>query len=113
MEIEEMCEDSSGVLTEGRQLTICSVISALAGLSVPPSDLPGIQARLLAGEDSDLVDVLGLDSLGAMEFCIHLELEAALVVTPEDLLVTRTTQSLLLLIESRLAAGSDGFSAVC
>lgn len=95
------------VTTDCRQATISMVMDALGGLSLPPPDLAGIRARLLAGCDSPLVNELGLDSLGAMEFCIHLELEAGLVVTPEDLLITRSTQSLLFFLESKVKDAPD------
>lgn len=107
-----MSEIGGDVSRDRRRLTVPMVIDALASLSLPPADLPGIRTRLMAGDDFELVDDLGLDSLGAMEFCIQLELEAGLVVTPEDLLITGSVQSLLLLLEARLETdGADGQGA--
>lgn len=103
-----MTETSQVAGTDRRLRTIAMVMQALAALSLPPPDLPGIEARMVAGEDSVLVDDLGLDSLGAMEFCIYFELELGFVVTPEDLLTSRSTASLLPFLESRLSVDGAG-----
>jgi hypothetical protein len=70
--------------------------SALAAISVPPPGLAAFQARLEAEpsrpgqplspslEQYPLAS-LGLDSLGRMEFCIHLELDHGVPLTPDRL----------------------------
>jgi hypothetical protein len=88
------------------------LLSALAALSVPPLGLAELQARLTApaaegpappispgdkpGDEPLPLEPLpleqlplarlGLDSLGRMEFCIHLELDHGVPLTPDRLL---------------------------
>jgi large subunit ribosomal protein L1 len=47
------------------------------------------------------ISELGLDSLGAMELCIHLELEHGLHVTPADLVMMRSTEQLLAMLRQQ------------
>jgi hypothetical protein len=108
---------SQDLNVEVRQRAISMVVEALSALSIPPPSLHELQFRLQAGEEVGLVEGLGLDSLGAMEFCIHLELQAGLVVTPEELIGSGSTPKLLLLLESRLvrnvAGDQEGQSDCC
>lgn len=68
--------------------------SCLTSLSNPPPGIDDLCQRIVEGETLDLFHDCDLDSLGSMEFCIHLELETGLVVTPEDLIRARTTTRL-------------------
>lgn len=72
----------------------------LTSLSNPPPSVDSLCQRIFEGEPLDLVDDCDLDSLGAMEFCIQLELKSGLVVTPEDLIRARTTTRLSKIIRS-------------
>ncbi len=72
--------------------SVVLLVSALAALSVPPPGLAHIQTRLEAAtagpaplEQLPLAH-LGLDSLGRMEFCIHLELDHGVPLTPDRLM---------------------------
>ena len=100
--IELMSETGKEVATDIRLGAISMVMQALAALSLPPPDLSGIESRMLVGENLTLVDDLGLDSLGAMEFCIYLELELEIVVIPEDLILCDSATKLICLVESSL-----------
>ena len=70
------------------------LLSALGALSVPPPGLAELQQRLSpAAADGPALPLepwplarLGLDSLGRMEFCIHLELDHGVPLTPDRLL---------------------------
>lgn len=80
--------------------------SALAAITVPPPGLADLQARLEdeapgpglplspALEQFPLAS-LGLDSLGRMEFCIHLELDHGVPLTPDRLAVMQGLGELL------------------
>ncbi|CAK6700096.1 hypothetical protein OGCDGJMD_02790 [Cyanobium usitatum str. Tous] len=89
-----------------RESSIAMVAHALQSLSVPPAEAEQIQANLVAGADTLSLEDLGLDSLGAMEFCIHLELELGIVVQPEELINGHFAEDLLCLVESRLLGRS-------
>jgi hypothetical protein len=73
---------------------LARLLSALAALSVPPPGLAELQHRLsAAAADGPALPLeplplaqLGLDSLGRMEFCIHLELDHGVPLTPDRLL---------------------------
>jgi hypothetical protein len=95
-----------------RARAIALVADALGALSIPPQDLDGVWAELSRGRDVLLVQDLGLDSLGTMEFCIHLEVEHGLVLSPDELLRLQSLLQLLPLIEVRLPQPrSDGGAA--
>lgn len=82
---------------------ISDVCDALSSLSIPPAGIE--QLKTLSKEQFCMVSLnaLGIDeSLGAMEFCIQLEIARGIVITPEDLVVVRSASELLVLIESRL-----------
>ena len=70
----------------------------LSAMSVPPQGLDDLLKKIASGESFDLLRDLGLDSLGSMEFCIQLEIETDLVVTPEDLIRLKTTDELLKIV---------------
>jgi acyl carrier protein len=68
------------VLQAPRQL-----LSALAAISMPPSDLDHV-AEVLEHDPAALsLADLGLDSLGSLEMCIALELDHGVLITPETL----------------------------
>ena len=69
-------------------------------MSVPPPRLDDLLKKIASGESLDLYEDLGLDSFGAMEFCIHLELETSLVVTPEDIAKLKSSKMLVKVISS-------------
>lgn len=78
-----------------------TVLDALATLSMPPQDPEHLRQSLLAGTPGLLLDSLGLvDSLSAMEFCIHLELAHGVVITPDQLEEMADAQALLLAIQA-------------
>lgn len=93
---------------ESRDWSIGLLMQALSALSTPPDDLDGLEARLRAAPVSVPLADLCLDSLGAMEFCIHLELEAGVVVTPDDLVLCASADQLLMLLRLRSAVDTTG-----
>jgi acyl carrier protein len=74
---------------------VAVLVAALRSLSITPSDLAGIEADLQGDLAALPMRRLGLDSLGSMEFCIHLELDHDVVITPADLLRMQTVQELI------------------
>ncbi len=76
--------------------------SALRSLSLPPQDLEGLEAELRRDHASLPIEHLGLDSLGRMEFCIHLELDHGVVITPETLITLKTVAALIESIQAQL-----------
>ena len=74
--------------------------SCLSSLSSPPLDMDILCQKIAEGQSLDLVSDLALDSLGAMEFCIQLELESTFVLTPEDLIEARTSTDLVKIMRS-------------
>lgn len=83
------------------------LLSALAAITVPPPGLAVLQARLADGqglppEGIPLAD-LGLDSLGRMEFCIQLELDHGVPLTPDRLAAMDDLGALLAFIASSSA----------
>ena len=78
------------------------VISALASLSAPPIDLAMIRKKITESPSSVSSQEMGLDSLGAMEFCIHLELDCDVVISPEDLLGVENAGLLMSIISGHL-----------
>lgn len=81
---------------------VAIVVQVLACLSLPPSDLDQLPARLVETGADQPIEALGLDSLGSMEFCIELELGHGILLSPEELLEMQTTQKLLLWLQARL-----------
>jgi hypothetical protein len=81
--------------SESLQDSVSALVAALSVLSVPPSNLDAIAESLRSRSPVMPISELGLDSLGAMELCIHLELEHGLDVTPADLVMMRSTEQLL------------------
>lgn len=82
---------------------IGNICDALSSLSLPPAGLE--QLRTLSKDQFSAIPLgkLGLDeSLGAMEFCIQLEIGCGIVVSPEDLVVVDCAGDLLALIEARI-----------
>ncbi|EDY38546.1 hypothetical protein CPCC7001_1425 [Cyanobium sp. PCC 7001] len=80
---------------EANQAGVARLMSALQALSIPPSDLGAIETDLQGDLASIPMQRLGLDSLGSMELCIHLELDHGVVITPADLLGMQTVQELI------------------
>ncbi|HJN36065.1 MAG: phosphopantetheine-binding protein [Prochlorococcus sp.] len=78
------------------------MISALASLSVPPLELEVMRENISDSADTVSTQAMGLDSLGAMEFCIHLELDHGVVISPEDLLAVEHAAQLLSIVKARL-----------
>ncbi len=59
------------------------LLTSLASISQPPPDLEGL-AEILKRDPGRLsLAELGLDSLGRLEFCIALEIDQGVVITPE------------------------------
>lgn len=84
---------------------VSDVCDALSSLSLPPAGIERL--KTLSKEQFCMVSLnaLGIDeSLGAMEFCIQLEIACGIVVTPEDLVAVYSAGELVELIEARLAA---------
>ena len=95
---DKSCSDPSSL----RKRSIAMVMEALTSLSVPPQNLSEIYASLVSDRHMFLTEDLGLDSLGSMEFCIHLELEFGCVVSPDDLLKASSAANLLSFIEIKM-----------
>lgn len=107
-DVAYMFNESFADVSALREPSAAIVARALESLSVPPADLGQIEANLVAGAGALPLENLGLDSLGTMEFCIHLELEFGLVLHPEELVSARSAEDLLCLVEScLLRSGKD------
>jgi hypothetical protein len=83
------------------QDNVSALVDALRALSVPPGNLDAITESLRLRSPVMPISELGLDSLGAMELCIHLELEHGLQVTPADLVMMRSTEQLLVMLRQQ------------
>lgn len=74
--------------------------SALAAVTVPPAGLQRLSGGTPASLEHVPVVELGLDSLGRMEFCIQLELDHGVPLTPERLMAMQEVGELLRFIAS-------------
>lgn len=79
------------------------IIQGLRALSLPPGELPQIEIGLENVDASMTMQGLALDSLGGMEFCISLELDHGIVVTPENLATFQTVDQLREHIRAQLS----------
>ena len=76
------------------------LISALGQLSVPPKELKKLHDQISSSPELILIRDMGLDSLGTMEFCIHLEVDAGVVISPEELIGVDHAGQLISLIDA-------------
>lgn len=93
-------------------LSLRVLISGLEAISVPPPELHDLRALLddspdpvsAPGGDRPLhtlpLQSLGLDSLGRMEFCIQLEIDHGVPLTPDQLVEMSDLGELLAFIEA-------------
>lgn len=95
MYLSDVSPGATAARSESFNTSINAVVAALGALSVPPGNLSSIAESLRHRSDETPISELGLDSLGAMELCIQLELEYGLHVTPADLAVLRSVGELL------------------
>ena len=84
----------------GPEAALAVVLSALAAVTVPPSGLPALRAGTLPALQRFPLAGLGLDRLGRMEFCIQLELDHGVPLTPDRLLAMESVGDLLTFIAS-------------
>jgi acyl carrier protein len=64
---------------------VALLLTALASISVPPSDLDKLTLALHSEPARLTLEDLGLDSLGRMEACITLEIDHGVLITPEEM----------------------------
>lgn len=79
------------------------VLAVLASISQPPARLEDLGTLLRSEPERLTLADLGLDSLGLLEFCIGLEIDHGVVVSPERLVGVHSADQLLRLL--RRAAG--------
>lgn len=106
-----MTPESSRSASQPQGAALAVLLSALAAVTVPPRGLATLRERLVAearvggaNPPEPLqhfpVAGLGLDSLGRMEFCIQLELDHGVPLTPDRLLAMHELGELLSFIAS-------------
>lgn len=79
-------------------------MDSLLAQSVPGQGVDELIARLRRqAETMELVE-LGFESLGLMEFCLHLELDHGVPLTPDDVLELAAVSELLDAISAHQAA---------
>lgn len=83
-----------------REAGLAVVLSALAAVTVPPSGLVALRGGTLPSLQRFPLAALGLDSLGRMEFCIRLELDHGVPLTPDRLVAMQELEELLRFIAS-------------
>ena len=83
-----------------REISI--IISTLKEISLPPNDLNQIQQVLENNNGEDSIDILELDSLGSMEFCIALELNYDISISPEELFICKKVSDLINIISNQI-----------
>jgi hypothetical protein len=76
------------------------LVAALEAVTVPPAGLPALRAAPQASLERFPLAGLGLDSLGRMEFCIQLELDHGVPLTPDRLVAMAELGELLRFIAS-------------
>ncbi|MCP9887547.1 acyl carrier protein [Cyanobium sp. ATX 6A2] len=69
---------------------------------MPPPNLEGLEAELRQHHATLPIERFGLDSLGRMEFCIHLELDHGVVITPETLITMESVEALIQSIRAQV-----------
>jgi len=109
-----MHAESSRSASQPQDVALAVLLSALAAVTVQPRGLATLPERLvadtrLAGADPPdplqhfLVAGLGLDSLGRTEFCVQLEFDHGVPLTPDRLLAMHELGELLTFIASAIA----------
>ena len=74
------------------------VLTVLGSISQPPERLEDLERLLRAKPQQLTLTDLGLDSLGLLEFCISLEIDHGVVVSPERLVGAHSADQLLRLL---------------
>lgn len=74
------------------------VLAVLGSISQPPDRLESLEVLLRAEPQRLTLTDLGLDSLGLLEFCIGLEIDHGVVVSPERLVGVHSADQLLRLL---------------
>ena len=80
---------------------ISIIIYALEEISLPPNDLNQIKQKIKNNNGENSIDILELDSLGSMEFCIALELNHNILISPEELFLCNKVSDLLKIIKNQ------------
>ena len=83
---------------------ISILIDCLKEISLPPNDLNKIKQLLEKNNGEDSIDLLELDSLGTMEFCIAIELNHNIVITPEDVFLCDKVSDLIKIIKNQIVS---------
>ena len=78
------------------------LIDSMEEISLPPKDLDKIKQVLKKNKEEDSIEILELDSLGTMEFCIAIELNHNIVITPEDIFLCAKVSELIKIIKHQI-----------
>ena len=78
------------------------LIDSMEEISLPPKDLDKIKQVLKKNKEEDSIEILELDSLGTMEFCIAIELNHNIVITPEDIFLCEKVSELIKIIKNQI-----------
>ena len=78
------------------------LINSLEEISLPPKDLDKIKQVLQNKNEEYSIDLLELDSLGTMEFCIAMELNHNIIITPEDIFLCAKVSELIKIIKNQI-----------
>lgn len=78
------------------------VVAGLINNPAAPIGDPALLARLDDPSDDCPFEELGLDSLGAMELCIHIECETRVALSTEDLVDHPSVKDLAMHLSARM-----------
>lgn len=76
------------------------LLASLSLISLPPPDLQALSEQLHRDPVRLTLADMALDSLGRLEFCISLEVEHGVIVTPETLAPLQDAAQLLRCLDS-------------
>lgn len=74
---------------------VAQLVAALAPISLQPQDLDGVADSLRCDPGRVTLVDLGLDSLGRLEACIALEIDQAVLISPETVDLLHSADRLL------------------
>ena len=78
-----------------RAQALDALVDSLLAQSVPGTDIDALIVQLRSQADTMPLEALGLESLGLMEVCLHLELDHGVPITPDDVLALGSVSDLL------------------
>ncbi|MCP9928328.1 acyl carrier protein [Cyanobium sp. CH-040] len=78
-----------------RAQALDALVDSLLAQSVPGADIDAVIAQLRSQAETMALEELGLESLGLMEVCLHLELDHGVPLTPDDVLLMKSVRELL------------------